>query len=60
MPCTISAPKIIAVAPSPGIPKVKTGINAPPTIALLPASEAAIPRGSPLPKLDLSLAQRLA
>ena len=44
-----------AVVPEPGIPKVSIGINAPPAAALLPASGAAIPLGSPLPNSELSL-----
>ena len=50
----------MAVAPSPGIPNVSTGIKAPPETALLPASEATIPSGSPLPKFLPFLDQRLA
>ncbi len=46
-----------AVVPDPGTPRVSIGTNAPPAAALLPASGAAIPRGSPLPKPDLSRAE---
>ena len=38
-----------AVVPEPGTPNVNIGTSAPPAAALLPASGAATPRGSPLP-----------
>ena len=60
MPWTMRAPIMIAVAPSPGIPRVKTGMKAPPLTALLPASGAATPSGSPWPKLSLWRLQRFA
>jgi len=50
----------MAVAPSPGMPKVNTGIKAPPLTALLPASGATIPSGSPVPKREPYLLQRFA
>ena len=59
-PCTISAPIMMAVAPSPGMPRVSTGIKAPPLTALFPASGAATPSGSPYPKFSLCLLHRLA
>ena len=40
-----------AVVPDPGTPKDNIGTNAPPAAALLPASGAATPRSSPLPKV---------
>ena len=43
MPWSIKPPRIIAVTVSPGIPKVRSGINAPPIDALLDVSEATIP-----------------
>ncbi len=47
----IGSASITAVVPDPGTPSVSIGIIAPPAAALLPASGAATPRGSPLPKL---------
>ena len=41
-----------AVVPLPGTPSVSIGTSAPPAAALLPASGAATPRGSPLPKVS--------
>jgi len=45
-----SAPMIIAVTASPGIPRVSIGINAPPIAALFAVSGAIIPSLAPLPK----------
>ncbi len=40
-----------AVVPEPGTPRASIGTSAPPAAALLPASGAATPRGSPVPKV---------
>ena len=40
--------------PEPGIPKIKVGINAPPSFALLADSGAITPRISPLPNWEVS------
>ena len=60
MPWTMRAPSMMAVAPSPGIPRVSMGIMAPPDTALLPASGAQMPSGAPSPNFSLCLDQRLA
>ena len=52
----ISSASSTAVVPDPGTPSVSIGTSAPPAAALLPASGAAIPFGSPVPKVDLSRA----
>ena len=40
-----------AVVPEPGTPSASIGTSAPPAAALLPASGAATPLGSPVPKV---------
>ena len=52
----ISKARRTAVVPEPGTPNVNIGTSAPPAAALLPASGAATPFGSPVPKLVFSLA----
>lgn len=52
IPCTMKAPRRTAVAPSPGIPKVRRGIIAPPTEALFEVSEATTPSGIPVPNFS--------
>ena len=51
-PCTISAPRRTAPITLPGIPSEINGIKAPPTVALLAASEAMIPSSLPFPNLS--------
>ena len=52
----MSMARITAVVPDPGTPGLSMGMSAPPEAALLPASGAATPRGSPWPKVpSLSL-----
>ena len=45
-------PNIIAVTPSPGIPSTRSGIIAPPMVALFADSVATIPSGLPLPNFS--------
>ena len=59
-PCARSAPRMIAVVALPGMPSASVGTIAAPVAALLAASGPAMPRRSPLPNSDLSLANRLA
>ena len=49
MPCTSSAPRITASGGVPGMPSTSVGMKPPPTVALLAASVAMIPPGSPWP-----------
>ncbi len=49
-----------AVVPEPGTPSDSIGTSAPPAAALLPASGAATPRGSPWPKLSSLLESRFS
>ncbi len=51
MPCTISAPIIIAMVGLPGMPSVSIGMNEVCAPALLADSGAATPRMSPRPKV---------
>src|SRR5262249_35382894 len=58
MPYRYSAASMTADVAFPGMPSVRVGIKLPPAKALSDASEAMIPTGCPLPKSDLSFAQR--
>ena len=49
-----------AVVALPGMPSASVGTMAAPVAALLAVSGPAMPRMSPWPNFDLSLAQRLA
>ena len=48
----INIAKRTAVVPDPGTPRASIGTNAPPAAALFPASGAATPLSSPLPKVS--------
>ncbi len=50
----ISSASRTAVVPEPGTPSVSIGTSAPPAAALFPASGAATPRGTPVPKPPFS------
>ena len=52
-PFIIRAESIMATVPSPGMPKVKSGIKVAPVTALLADSAAAIPSTEPLPNSSL-------
>src|SRR5690554_4035068 len=56
----MKAPRIMAVITSPGIPSDSNGIRVAPATPLLPASAAATPSTSPLPKLSFLGDVRLA
>ena len=43
MPCTVSAPNMIAAEPEPGMPSASSGTSAPPTTALFAVSGATTP-----------------
>ena len=43
-------PSMMAVEPSPGMPRVSIGTIVPPVVALLVASGVTMPSGSPVPK----------
>ena len=60
IPSKVNAPRMIDVFVSPGTPRESMGISAPPTVALLADSGAAIPWGSPVPKVSGSLARRFS
>ncbi len=59
-PWIMKAPRITAVITSPGMPRASSGIIVAPATPLLPASEAATPSSSPLPKLAALGEVRLA
>ena len=48
-PCSRNAPRMIAVAPLPGMPIVTSGISAPPTEDVAAVCGATIPSGIPVP-----------
>ena len=52
MPWSIRPPRMMAVTVSPGIPRVSSGISAPPMEALLDVSEATIPSMQPVPNFS--------
>ncbi len=56
MPWIMKADTSSAAAMLPGMPSVSSGIRLAPTTALFAVSVAAMPRGSPVPKLSGSLA----
>src|SRR3546814_15285220 len=49
-PCTSNAPRMMASGGVPGMPRVRVGMKPAPTVALLAASVASTPLGSPRPK----------
>ncbi len=51
-PWMMRADIITAVTGSPGMPRASVGTSAPPVTALLAASEATMPSGSPVPSLS--------
>ena len=48
----MKAPRMTAVITSPGTPRARSGIMVAPATPLLPASAAATPSSSPLPKFS--------
>lgn len=59
-PSTRNAPNMTAVVPEPGIPKLKSGTNAPLVAALLELSGAASPLMDPFPNSSGFLAIRFS
>ncbi len=56
----MSATRISAVEPLPGMPSARVGTIAPPVAALFAASGPAMPSGQPVPNCSLFFDQRRA